>query len=219
MKKRLLMVAATAMLALGLAACGQAGVSGAGASNKAASTEVIMETIQESTENAADSDWYMQALNDPALLKDYSYYKFVDLNGDGVPILFLSTTKDSFIGDENNACLIAYANGQPKVLKKIGNAGGESFYCDTESHLLTYFWRLSGEGHLEVYQVKGGELTTVETLDNYGPLHDPEANGENKEISRRINGKDVSEEEYTAAWDKYASEQNIITYDKIALPK
>ena len=163
MKKRLFVMTAAALMALGLTACGQASGGETKTTKAPATTEAITEAAPESTEDAAGSDWYMQALKDPSLLQQYSYYKFVDLNGDGVPILFLSSTKDSFIGDENTACLIAYANGEPKVLKKIGNAGGESFYCDTESHLLTYYWRLSGEGHLEVYQVKGGELTTVET--------------------------------------------------------
>ena len=219
MKKKILVMAAAAMMAFGIAACGQAASSDATAAKKPATTEAITETILENTKDTADSDWYMQVLSDPTFLQKYSYYKFVDLNGDGVPLLFLSTTEKSFIGGEDYACLVAFVDGKPQVLKEIGGGGGESFYCDTENHLLTYFSRLSGEGHLEVYQLTDGKPNKIESLDNYGPMHDPESNGENKEIVRRINGKDVSEEEYTAAWDKYASEKNIITYDdKIAIP-
>ena len=221
MKKRFLVIAAAAMMAFGLASCGQTSDSDAKTAEKApATTEAILEAIPENTADAAVSDWYMEALTDPALVQKYSYYKFVDLNGDGVPFLFLSTTEKSFIGGEDYACMIALIEGRPQVLKEIGGAGGESFYCDTQNHTLTYFSRLSGEGHLEVYQLPDGRLNKIESLDNYGPMHDPESNGENKEIVHRINGKDVSEEEYNAAWEKYASEKDIITYDdKIELPK
>ena len=222
MKKRFLVMAAAAVLALGLTACGSSSGSNATTAKDAAATEISSEakaapaTSSEAApelSEAAGSDWYMQVLTDQTYKKDYPYYRFVDLNGDGVPLLFLSTTQKSFIGDGDKACLIAYVDGQPKVIKEIGGAGGESFYCDPQNHTLSFFSRLSGEGHLEVYTLKDGELVQVTSLDRYGPMHDPKT-GDNKDTVYLQDGKDIKEDVFEEAWNKYADEKFIITYDE-----
>ena len=40
----------------------------------------------------ADSDWYMDILADESVLAEYPYHAFVDINGNGVPVLLISTT-------------------------------------------------------------------------------------------------------------------------------
>ena len=45
----------------------------------------------------ADSDWYMDILADWYMLADFPYHALVDINDNGVPVLLISTTGDSFI--------------------------------------------------------------------------------------------------------------------------
>ena len=170
------------------------------------------ETTEAETSAAAgaDSDWYMKVLSDADLMKEYPYHSFVDVNGDGVPVLFLSTVEKSFIGGEDKACMIVYDAGSPKTVKEIGGAGGEKFICNTSEHTVTWFHRLSGEGHIEVFSLKDGELVPVTTVDSYGPHHYPEK--DNAEQLFLQDGREISEEEHDALWAKYANEADEVTY-------
>ena len=170
------------------------------------------ETTEAETSAAAgaDSDWYMKVLSDADLMKEYPYHSFVDVNGDGVPVLFLSTVEKSFIGAEDKACMIIYDAGSPKTVKEIGGAGGEKFICNTAEHTVTWYHRLSGESHIEVYSLKDGEPELITAADSYGPHHYPEK--DNAEELYLRDGKEISKEELDALWDKYANEADEVTY-------
>ena len=61
----------------------------------------------------------------------------MDVNGDGVPVLFLSTTEEAFISGQDQACMVVFRDGKAEVVKEIGNAGGNKIYCDTGEHTVT----------------------------------------------------------------------------------
>ena len=160
----------------------------------------------------ADSDWYMAVLADPELTKQFPCHAFVDVNGDGVPVLIVSTTEDSFITGEDAARVYIYANGEPKPVMDVGYSGGEIFYCNQEEHTLTYFYRFSGEGHIEVYHVKDGALELLTKADRYGPFHSPE--GDNTEEVYFQDGEPIDETACEALCEKYANDKDVITYEK-----
>ena len=143
MKKYSVMTAlfmAAALTAGALTACG----GGKPAETTSAAAETVAppaETTEAETSAAAgaDSDWYMKVLSDADLMKEYPYHSFVDVNGDGVPVLFLSSTEDAFIGAEDKACMIVCDAGSPKTLKEIGEAGGDRFYWNPEEHTITWY--------------------------------------------------------------------------------
>ena len=197
----------TVLMAAMAAVCGLAGCGGkTPAASHAASSETTV------TAKGADSDWYMEALTDAALKEKYPFHCFADVNGDGVPVLFMSSTEDSFIGDEDRACMIIYDNGSPKIVKEIGGNAGERFYGSPEEHTVTWFSRMSGEGHFEVYRVADGSLETVTTADFYGPHHYPQK--DSAETLCFQDGKEISEKDSDALWEKYTSESDQVTYTK-----
>ena len=195
----------TVLMAAIVTVCGLSGCSGkTPAASQAASAETTV------TAKGADNDWYMEALTDAALKEKYPFHCFADVNGDGVPVLFMSSTEDSFIGDEDRACMIVYDNGRPKIVKEIGGNGGERFYCSPEEHTVTWYSRLSGEGHFEVYRVADGSLEIITTVDSYGPHHYPQKDSTEK-LSFQ-DGKEISEKESDILWEKYTSESEQVTY-------
>ena len=200
MKRELTVLMAAMVTVCGLSGCGGR----TPAVPQAASAETTV------TAKGADSDWYMEALTDAALKEKYPFHCFADVNGDGVPVLFMSSTEDSFIGDEDRACMIVYDNGRPKIVKEIGGNGGERFYCSPEEHTVTWYSRLSGEGHFEVYRVADGSLEIITTVDSYGPHHYPQKDSTEK-LSFQ-DGKEISEKESDILWEKYTSESEQVTY-------
>ena len=160
----------------------------------------------------ADSDWYMAVLDDSGITAQCPYHAFVDVNGDGVPVLIVSTTESAFISAEDQARVYVYADGEPKQVMERGRGGGEKLYCNPDSHTLTHFSRLSGEGHLEVYSVKDGALELVTTVDNYSPHHSPEE--DNAEAIYLQDGKAITEEAFDALYGQYAGDDEEITYEK-----
>ena len=200
MKRELTVLMAAMVTVCGLSGCGGK----TPVLPQAASAETTV------TAKGADSDWYMEALTDAALKEKYPFHCFADVNGDGVPVLFMSSTEDSFIGDEDRACMIVYDNGSPKIVKEIGGNGGERFYCSPEEHTVTWYSRLSGEGHFEVYRVSDGSLEIITTVDSYGPHHYPQKDSTEK-LSFQ-DGKEISEKESDALWEKYTSESEQVTY-------
>lgn len=195
----------TVLMAAMVTVCGLAGCGG---KTPAASTAAPAETA--AAAKGADSDWYMEALTDAALKEKYPFHCFADVNGDGVPVLFMSSTEDSFIGDEDRACMIIYDSGSPKIVKEIGGNGGERFYCDPEEHTVTWFSRMSGEGHFEVYRAADGKLELLTKADSYGPHHYPEKDSADHLFFQ--DGKEISEKDSDALWEKYTSESNEISY-------
>lgn len=210
MMKRVLLAIAAGMLAVYAFAGFR---SAAGTGKKTGSTAIVVEAAETDTAEAADSDWYNKALTDPDLTSQYSYYKMIDVNKDGVPVLIMSTTDQSFIGDEDRACLIVNSDGEPKIVKEIGGNAGECFYYNPGEQYITYFSRLAGEGHYAVCQVKDGELNVVKTLDYYAPHHNPDEDSD-KAINR-IDGVDVSEGVFENATKEYAKEEFAVTYEAI----
>lgn len=161
----------------------------------------------------AGGDWYKETLSDPAAVGEYKYYRTLDVNQDGVPELFLSTTDQAFITDEDKACLMVYEDGAPKTVKEIGGVAGEIFYFNEQEKALTYFSRLSGESHMEICELKDGALNVTKQVDYYAPHHGMETDSD--EMTYRVDGADVSEEEYNEIWDTYAGETHEVTYEAI----
>ena len=161
----------------------------------------------------ADGDWYKEVLSDPAAVGEYTHYRTLDVNQDGVPELFLSTTEKAFVTNEDKACLMVYEDGAPKTVKEIGGAGGEIFYFNKQEKALTYFSRLSGESHMEICALKDGALSATKKVDYYAPHHGQEVDSD--EMTYRVDGADVSEEEYNQIWDTYAGETHEVTYEAI----
>ena len=160
----------------------------------------------------AGSDWYMAVLTDAEITEQFPYRAFADVNGDSVPALFISTTEESFIGDEDHARLYACVDGEAKQLMEIGGNAGEMFYVNADEHTLTYFYRLSGEGHIEVYNLKDGALELLTKADSYGPFHAPD--GENAEQVYMQDDEPIDEAAHEALMDKYANEKDLIAYTK-----
>ena len=140
----------------------------------------------------ADSDWYMEILNDAELMAQYPHYAFVDVNENGVPALFITTTGDPFITDADSGLLFGCADGKPIQLMAFGGQAGESFYSNEVIHTLTYFNRSAGEMHIQVFTLGDGVLIPVTTADTYSPGHAPEGN--NAETVYLQDGNPISEE-------------------------
>lgn len=122
---------------------------------------------------ASADEWYASVLSDEAVAAEYPYHALVDINGDGMSVLILSTTEDSFFTDEDSGIVYLCDQGAPKQVMEVGGQGGEIFYANMEEHTLTHFSRLSGEGHYEVFHVVDGTLEPVTQFDCYAANHGP----------------------------------------------
>ena len=132
---------------------------------------------------------------------------------DGVDELFLSTTPDYFIGDEEKACLMANVNGEAKVLQEIGGNAGEFWNYSQSDATLTHFSRLSGEGHYVLYKLKDGKLEEISSAESYGPHHYTEK--DNDEMLYLIDKKEVSEDEFESFREQYGNEAGAVTFEAI----
>ena len=216
MKKKIIALLFASAMVMALAACGGNNSSTNSESTttaKEAATEASTEAITDSGEaQAIDEDWYKAVLADESIKAKYPYYNVADINLDGVDELFLSTTDKYFIGGEDKACLMANVNGEPKTLQEIGEAGGEYWEVNQSDATLTYFSRLSGEGHIVLYKLENGELKEVSTADSYGPHHYHEYDNDNQLYF--IDGDEVTEEDYDSYFEQYANEAGAMTYKK-----
>ena len=158
----------------------------------------------------ADSDWYMKILTDEAVTTAYPYRAFVDINGNGVPVLVLSTTQDSFISAEDRAVVYVYDQGAPKKVLEVGGQGGDTLYANLDAHTLTHYYRFSGEEHIEVYRVENGALALVTKVDCYQPHHAPDA--DNAEPVYLQDGAAITEEAAHELCALYATD-NAISYE------
>lgn len=174
-----------------------------------AASAALAETMAE----GADSDWYMNVLADENVIAEYPYHAFIDLNGNGVPVLIISTTQESFIGDEDRAVVYLYCEGEPKQVMEVGGAAGDVFYCNLDEHTLTHYYRFSGEAHIEIYHAVDGALELVTTVDSYGPGHGPD--GSNEETVYMQDGAPITEEEANELWGVYATD-NAVYYEPMA---
>ena len=161
----------------------------------------------------ADSDWYMVILADPELSAQFPYHSFLDVNGDGVPVLIVSTTEESFIGDEDRANVYVYSAGEPKKVMEAGGNAGEKFFCNADEHTLTYYWRLSGEEHIEVYSAKDGELTLITKLDRYAQNHGPKGGDDETWFQDE---QEIDAEAGETLFTRYADEGDVVTYEAMA---
>ncbi len=169
--------------------------------------------VSQNAPAGTDKAWYTQVLNDPTVRESYSFYRIIDINPNGSPILFLSSTADSFISNQEKAQLIVFSGGEPETVREIGGSGGEMFYCNAAENTLTYFYRFSGESHIEVYNLKDGTLERITVTDIYSPHHFPEE--DNQDVIFLQDGKKISKEESNALWEKYANERDAVTYEPI----
>ena len=198
----------TMLMVLALAACGTQGGQDATAE---ATTEGAAAAAEAGAE-AAPADWYKAVLEEEKTKADYPYYRLYDINQDGVDELFLANTEDYFIGGEQKACLMAYVDGEAKTLQEIGGAGGEYWIPHESDATLTWFSRLSGEGHYVRYKLEDGKLAEVSKADSYGPHHYHEK--DNDEQLYFIDDKEATEDEFTKYTDEYGSVDNALTYEK-----
>ena len=157
----------------------------------------------------ADSDWYMDVLIDADLMAKYPHYAFVDVNDNGVPALFITTTADAFLTEADHGLLFIYSKGDAKQVMEFGGAGGDKFYCNAETHTLTHYSRLSGEQHIEVFRVEDGELKPVTAVDAYTPNHGPA--GRDAALCLQ-DGQEITEEAGDALFEQYANEDEVVTY-------
>lgn len=177
-----------------------------------ASDEWWDEEDDEEMAEGADSDWYMAVLADGDLTARYPFHSFADVNGNGVPVLIISTTEASFIGAEDSARVYVYDHGEPRQVLEVGQSGGDKFYCNADEHTLTHYSRLSGEAHIEVYRVKDGALELVTKADTYQPHHSPE--DDNAETVCYQDGEAISEEDCDALFERYAGDGDEIAYER-----
>ena len=158
----------------------------------------------------ADSDWYMDIHADEAVIAEYPYHAFVDINGNGVPVLLISTTRESFIGAEDKGVVYLYDQGAPKQVMAVSQAGGDVFYANTDEHVLIHFSRLSGESHIEVYRAVDGALELVTKVDTYQPNHGP--NGDNAQVLCYQDDQEITEAAADELLATYATD-NAISYE------
>jgi len=211
MKKVLVTGIVTLTMGIALAACG--GQSSLEPADEDAATRQAAEIATEITDPADDAadEWYKSVLEDDIYRQQYSHYALADINLDGVDELFLSTTADYFITDEDKACLLAYDNGEVKTLQEIGGKAGEYWHVNQSDATLTYFSRMSGEKDLTLYKLEGGELREVSTANYYAQHHYPERDTD--EEIYLMDGKESRKGEYDSFWEQYGSEAGALTYD------
>ena len=173
----------------------------------AAATALAEEAVMA---EGADSDWYMDILADESVLAMYPYHAFVDINGNGVPVLIISTTEDKFIGAEDKGVVYLYSEGAPKQVLELGGGGGDILYCNLDEHALAHYSRLSGEEHIAVYHVNGDALEPVIQMDYYAAHHAPDA--DNEEALYYLDGETVEEAAYREVSDLYALD-NAVYYE------
>lgn len=159
---------------------------------------------------ADESDWYMVVLADPELSVQFPYHSFLDVNGDGVPVLIVSTTEDVFIGSEDNGNIYLSKDGEPALAMTFGGTGGEKLFCNADSRTLTHYSRLSGEEHIEVYEAKDGALTLVTAADHYAPYHGPAENADADTFFQ--DEQAISPEAGEALFAQYANDSDVVTY-------
>ena len=165
------------------------------------------------TAEGAGSDWYMAVLTDPEIMEQYPCHSFVDVNENGVPVLIVTTTENAFITDEDQGRVYVYDAGEPKLVMEVGGQAGEKFYGNLDSHTLTYYYRMSGEAHIEVYEARDGALTLVTKVDSYEPNHGPAGDAEGTVYFQ--DDEEISPEDGEALFEQYAGEDDVITYEEL----
>ena len=175
------------------------------------------EEPEEETELAegADSDWYMAILTNPEITGEFPYYCFADVNGDGVPVLIVTTTENAFIGEEDLGCMYVYNAGEPELAMVFGGTSGEKFFCNADTHTLTYYYRMSGEEHILVYEVKDGALALVTVVSRYEPNHGPAENAEADTFFQ--DEQEIPPEDGEALFARYASEEDALAYEPLTI--
>ena len=160
----------------------------------------------------ADSDWYMAVLADEEISAALPYHAFADVNGDGVPVLIVTTTEDSFITDEDYGFVFLYRDGAPEKAMVFGGMGGEKFFCNADDHTLTYYSRLSGEEHIEVYEATESvglanpweEMTEEELTQTAGVTFGVPDGAENV-VYRWLESETLAEMQFTLDGDEYCA--------------
>jgi len=208
MKKRLF-----TGLAVGIMAIAMVGCSGQKAAEPAKGEAEVTTQAEAATQaEEVAEDWYKTVLEDESTKAQYPYYALADINLDGTDELFLSTTEEGFIGDDQKACVMAYDNGEVKTLQEIGGAAGDYWVYGQSDATLAHFSRMAGEGHIVLYNLENGELKEIGTADYYGPHHYSEK--DNAEDLYMVDGKEVSREEGEGYFEQYGSKDGAITFEK-----
>jgi len=209
-------IAAMLGLALMLTACGNNVDTAPDISETEAQSEIVTETSAEnesvtissedteseaSADNAADyRDSYkaklLEAMNDENASSPA--FDLFDMDSDGIPELFVS------IGDYHAAGVFAYTfkngaladlSGDNTAFGSYGEAAVSADGCLTGEYMgigITYdsFYQLDGDKLVMISNVEMGELPDGDDYENIITYY-------------KINGEDVSEEEYNSAFDEY----------------
>ena len=159
----------------------------------------------------ANSDWYAKVLDDRDIIEAYPYYAILDVNGDDVPVLIVSSTEDSLIGFEDRGRVYTCFEGKPTLVMEAGGGGGETFFSCWDEHTLTHHSRLSGEAHFEVYRVVDGALELVTLADAYEPGHYEKY--DNSETVYLQDGAEITAKQYKALRARYTNDEDIVTFE------
>lgn len=153
-------------------------------------------------------------------MKDYPYYKVLDINHDGTNELLIANQKQDKGGIMNTApkqshvLLMVNVNGKVKIVKEFKYENLFYLTYKPEVKALGYWSRMSGQTNNVVYTFNGKKLYKKYCLDYYSPNHDEKTDGMNKEDHYYINNKRTSKKAFQSLFHKYISSKNAIHFHK-----
>lgn len=172
------------------------------ASAEESKTEAVKETVTEAdTEEAEEAAEEKKEVSVNSWIEEYQreidnypnrdgeMYELLDISGDGIPELFISG------GDYHGAGVTIFTVSDGNVVKlgEYGSFGTVMYDPDKKTVRQGY----SGNGHTtgSIFTVENGRVNILVEYDS---------NGFDDEISYKINGSEVSEEEYNSTLDEYS---------------
>ena len=164
-----------------------------------------------SAKKGQTGDWTKAALEQ--YKGQYSYYKTLDINGDGTQELLLSTESGDFFTGDAKVMLLAQVDGEIKEVQDLSYAGGTQVYFNEDEHRLTWMTRLSGERQEYVYEYANGELKEEFKIEYYAQNHNP--NVDTNQDTYYINGDETNEAEFNKIVNKYAAEGTALTLEEM----
>ena len=142
--------------------------------------------------------------------KKYPYYRAIDINGDGVKELFLSTTMSSLYSYGDSIVILTYRNNKIIPLLYFSSAGGG--HISYKNKFLCHYHRLADNDWHDIYELKNGELKKIVSVNRFhgfwgmDGVYIEKFSKENKTCSRTT---------YNNLIKKYYTGGNKITYSII----
>lgn len=167
-------------------------------------------------------NWYKQVLNSKTgtyrvklqnntyrtvYRKDYTYYRLLDINDDGVKELFLAQRQDASVGN-GSILILTYRNKKIVPLYLFGTAAGGNYLAYKKNRLVVYVG-YAGTWHYTILKLKKGKLKKTCSFDGFFfPAVSPVPH-----YSK--NSKKCSATVYKRLEKKYVTGAKRITYKKI----